>query len=133
MADAVASQTLSDGPRYAVMKFTNTSDGTGEAAVLKVDVSALAVGADGRTCTGVVIDKIQYMTKGMSVRVLWDATTDVLAFETPLEGDGEQCFESFGGLQNNAGSGKTGDVNFTTVGHTSGDAYTIVLYMRKRY
>lgn len=133
MADAVASQTLMDGPRYAVMKFTNTSDGTGEAAVLKVDASALAAGADGRACTGVVIEKIQYMTKGMSVRVLWDATTDVLAFETPTEGDGEQCFRDIGGLQNDAGSGKTGDVNFTTVGHTSGDMYSIVLHMRKRY
>ena len=42
MADAVTSQTLADGPRNVVMKFTNVSDGTGEAAVTKVDVSALA-------------------------------------------------------------------------------------------
>ncbi|OYW72988.1 MAG: hypothetical protein B7Z37_23280 [Verrucomicrobia bacterium 12-59-8] len=133
MADAVASQILMDGPRHAVMKFTNTSDGTGEAAVQKVDASALEVGPDGRPCASVVIDKVQYMTKGMSVRVLWDATTDVLAFETPIEGDGKQCFAGIGGLQNDSGAGKTGDVNFTTVGHTAGDMYTIVLHMRKRY
>ena len=30
MADAVASQTLLDGERMAIMKFTNLSDGTGE-------------------------------------------------------------------------------------------------------
>ena len=41
MADAVTSQTLIDGPTHAVMKFTNVSDGTGESAVTKVDVSAL--------------------------------------------------------------------------------------------
>ena len=41
MADAVTSQTLIDGDRYAVMKFTNISDGSGESAVTKVDVSAL--------------------------------------------------------------------------------------------
>ena len=29
MADAVTSQTLSDGDRTAVMKFTNISDGSG--------------------------------------------------------------------------------------------------------
>jgi len=42
MADAVTSQTLSDGDRTAVMKFTNISDGSGEASVKKVVVSALA-------------------------------------------------------------------------------------------
>ena len=51
MADAVTSQTLSDGPKYAVMKFTNISDGTGEDAVTKVDVSGLNASADGDTCT----------------------------------------------------------------------------------
>ena len=41
MADAVTSQTLEDGPTHVAMKFTNVSDGTGESAVTKVDVSAL--------------------------------------------------------------------------------------------
>ena len=41
MADAVTSQTLFDGDKHVVMKFTNISDGTGESAVKKVDVSAL--------------------------------------------------------------------------------------------
>jgi len=34
MADAVGSQTLFDGERKAIMKFTNTSDGTGETNVV---------------------------------------------------------------------------------------------------
>ena len=42
MADTVTSQTIQDGERRAVMRFTNVSDGTGESAVKKVDVSALA-------------------------------------------------------------------------------------------
>ena len=41
MADAVTSQTIQDGDRIAVMKFTNISDGSGESGVAKVDVSAL--------------------------------------------------------------------------------------------
>ena len=40
MADAVASQTIMDGERVAIMKFTNTSDGTGETNVVKVNPSA---------------------------------------------------------------------------------------------
>ena len=52
MADAVTSQTLIDGERTAVLKFTNISDGTGESAVKKVDVSALSSSGNKQTCTG---------------------------------------------------------------------------------
>ena len=44
MADAVTSQTILDTPHKLVMKFTNTSDGTGESAVTKVDVSGFTAG-----------------------------------------------------------------------------------------
>ena len=44
MADAVASQTILDGERLAVLRFTNVSDGTGESNVAKVDVSAIVTG-----------------------------------------------------------------------------------------
>ena len=47
MADAVTSQTLVDGHQTAVLKFTNISDGSGESAVKKVDVSALATNVRG--------------------------------------------------------------------------------------
>ena len=53
MADAVTSQTIIDGERNCVMKFTNVSDGTGESAVAKVDVSALASNAAGIACSEV--------------------------------------------------------------------------------
>jgi len=47
MADAVTSQTIQDGDRIAVMKFTNISDGSGEAAVAKVDVSVRNLAREG--------------------------------------------------------------------------------------
>lgn len=124
MTDAVTSQTLFDGARRTVMKFTNTSDGTGESAVLKVDVSALA-GAPSK----VSIQKIRYDVAGMVARLLWDATTDVTIVD--LQGDGCLDCESFGGLTNNAGTGVTGDILLTTVGHTSGDSYSIILELSK--
>ena len=126
MADAVTSQTLLDGPKNVVMKFTNVSDGSGESGVTKVDVSALS-GAPSE----VRIDRISFATSGMAVRILWDATADVDAFLVPADQSGEFCFRNFGGLKNNAGSGKTGDIQFTTIGHTSGDVYTIILEMSK--
>ena len=45
MADAVTSQTIIDTEKRVVMKFTNLSDGSGESAVKKVDVSALNTNA----------------------------------------------------------------------------------------
>ena len=53
MADAVTSTTIVDDDRKAIIQLTNTSDGTGESAVTKIDVSALATRkGDGATCTG---------------------------------------------------------------------------------
>lgn len=123
MADAVTSQVLLDGPRNLVMKFTNISDGTGESAVTKV--AAATYGTDLR------ILKIHYSTFGMAVRILWDATADVPAFLVPQDGDGSFDFSSFGGIQNDAGTGVTGNIQFTTIGAASGDTYTIILEMAK--
>lgn len=131
MADAVSSQILADGLSQAVMKFVNVSDGTGESAVLKVDVSALAANQNGQACTGVTIRRIHTAVSGMSVNILWDATTDVSAF---VVAPGVYSFDlSAAPLWNNAGTGKTGDVLFTTVGAASGDTYSIILEMIKTY
>ena len=124
MADAVTSQTLVDGKRNVVMKFTNLSDGTGESAVKKVDVSAL-----NDAPSLVKVEKIHYCVNGMVATLLWDADTDVRMVD--LQGDGCFDFTRFGGLINNAGTGVTGDIMLTTTGHTSGDSYSIVLEMAK--
>ena len=131
MADAVTSQTIADGAKYAIMKFTNISDGTGESAVTKVDVSALE-STGGLTCTGVSIEKIWWQCIGMKVSILWDASTDVIAMQLGENQSGQHDYSSFGGITNNASS-PTGDVNFTTVGHSSADTYTIILKLRKNY
>lgn len=131
MPDAVTSQTVFDGDRMAVMKFTNISDGTGETAVLKVDVSTLRPNAFGRTCSGVTLEKIHCSINGMSVSILWDATTDIPAF---IAAPGIYTFD-FSSIQipNDAGAGRTGDILFSTIGANLGDTYTIVLDMVKSY
>ena len=133
MADAVTSQTIADGERNVVMKFTNVSDGTGEAAVAKVDVSALSSNSRGVACSEVRIMQVRFALVGMSVQLFFDATANVLAFELAESSNGNLEFDEFGGISNNSGSGKTGDILFTTVGHTSGDTYMIVLEMVKVY
>ena len=132
MADAVTSQTLLDADRNVVMKFTNLSDGTGESAVTKVDPALLNAFSGGGTPTEVSIDFIIASTFGMAVNILWDATSDVTAWICGQSESGKiYDFRPFGGIRNNAGSGKTGKIQFTTVGHSANDSYSIILGMRK--
>ena len=133
MADAVATTTIIDGPRKAVIYCTDTSDGNGEAAVTKVDVSALSQSPDLDTCTGVRLEKVVFSNVGMGVKILWDATADVIALELPADYSDTLDFSDISGLPNYAGSGKTGDIQFTTVGATSGDTYSVTLYCIKEY
>ena len=133
MADAVTSQTILDGERLFIGKFTNISDGTGETAVVKIDVSTLNPNSFGLACNGVKINKIWANTHGMEVRILWDATTDQFAWMIPQNSTYNMDFSSFGGIPNNAGAGVNGDLLFSTADASSGDMYTIVLECLKTY
>ena len=134
MADAVATQTIQDGPRIAVFRFTNVSDGTGESAVTKIDVSALTSDPmSGAACSSVVIQKIYYSTIGMGVKIFFDASTDVLGWQLNADFSDTLDFSEFTGIPDTKASGTTGDVKFTTVGHSDGDVYNIVMQVEKRY
>ena len=133
MADAVTSTTLMDSDRVAIIQLTNTSDGTGEAAVKKVDVSALSDSSTGQACTGVRLAKIVYSTFGMSVKLLWDATTDTICWDLNADYTTDEDFTDFGGIRNTSGSGKNGDIMLTTTGHSDGDSYVIVLTVYKDF
>ena len=134
MADAVTSQTIQDGEKRAILKFTNASDGTGESAVKKVDGSALAANSQGAACTGVKVAKIWWACRGMGVNIEFDASTNVLITGLPADSTGDEYYdEVFTGIPNNAGSGKTGDIDFTTVSASSGNTYSIILELVKTY
>ena len=133
MADAVTSQTLADCTIYAVLKFTNISDGTVDGAVTEVDVSAFDSSADGDACSGVVIERIWWQCIGMMVQILWDATSVQFCIELGENQSGNHDYTIFGGLTNNAGAGKNGDIKFTTVGAAVADTYTVILYLRKQF
>jgi hypothetical protein len=131
MADVRTEQILQDGDRIAVVKLINISDGTGYDNTV-VDVSTLqSQSGSGATCTGVTIECVWYECNGMAVDILWHATTPLIAWT--LSGYGYFDFRSAGPLINNAGSGKTGDINFRTIGHSAGDRYTVMLKLSKSY
>ena len=122
-----------DGERMAIMKFTNISDGTGETAVTKVNVANLAPSGSGKPCTGVVVSKISSVCHGLEVRMYWDATTDVPFFLSTINTNYLNDFSNFGGITNNAGAGKNGNIVFSTADQSAGDTYTVVLEMIKTY
>lgn len=133
MADAVTTQVIMDGEHTAIMKFTNLSDATGETNVVKVDVSALAPSAAGGACIGVTLARLKAMVFGMEVQLKWAADTPQMLLIIPQGSNYVMEFDDFGGIPNNAGAGKTGDITFTTQNAGAGDSYSIILRLWKHY
>tara|TARA_R110000824_G_scaffold263671_6_gene452462 strand:+ start:222 stop:653 length:432 start_codon:yes stop_codon:yes gene_type:complete len=139
MADAVTSQTiLDDGGKNLIMKFTNVSDGSGESAVAKIDVSALVSSAiTGQACSRVVLNKIWFSNVGMGFQLLWNASTNVFIMQAPKDWtdtwDFTDSSQVLPGIPNNAGSGVNGDLLLTTNDHTDGDTYSILIWASKGY
>lgn len=130
MADAVNVLVLNNSPHHYVVQLQNQSDGTGEAAVIKVDKSTLT-GPDGTEPSKLKLEKIKGNVNGMQVRLLWDHDTDD-ELMTLGPGDYNLDFRDVGGLKDPASAGGTGDVLLTTNGHSAGDSYDITLYFRKK-
>jgi hypothetical protein len=129
MADTVDSLTVFNGKRKLIVRLTNASDGTGESAVIKVDKSTFT-GPNGLEPSRLVVERIVGTADGMQVRLFWDHTTDdEIAF---LSGQFDQDWRDSGGLVDPASAGGTGDILLTTSGHTSGDSYSLTLYLRKK-
>jgi len=129
MAATATEQIINNGPRNLVAKYTIAGTTGDTTAGTLVDVSNVdaSIGVNALRLT-----KVQSTIHGFSCRLLWDATANVDLIDI---GDGENvdlCFEDFGGLPNNAGSGATGDVLFTTTGYTAaGDGGHITLWFKK--
>ena len=98
----------------------------------KIDVSLCPKTASDASCTSVQIECIWYSTIGMGVEICLTQRLTFWrgSFLLTIQITG---FSEFVGIPNNAGTSKTGDINFTTVGHTSGDSYSIVMKVKKSY
>jgi hypothetical protein len=132
MANAYATQILVDGPRNAIVKITGILDTSNQALTLAVDLTTLTQGGTQLKPSAVCIHHIDYsLTDQLEVQLSWDATAQAVIM--PLAGRGRMSFKDFGGLQNNAGAGKTGNINILTTGWTSGtQVFTVVLEMVKQ-
>ena len=134
MAITATSQTLFDGERVAIMKFYATMSATeNESAVVKVNPANLLPSNAGGACDAVSILKVTALTHGLQVQMNWVATAPVVIELIPQNNSYTQDYSLFGGLTNNAGTGKTGSISFTTFDGSAGDAYTVILEMQKHY
>jgi hypothetical protein len=128
MANSLNTQVLVDGARNTVIKITGVLDTSDLASTKVVDLTTLSLNP-----SQVRIDHIDYsIVNNLEVRLLWDATTPVDIL--PLAGRGRMSFWNFGGLQNNAGAGKTGNILIETNGWTTGSpmVFSVVLELVKQ-
>ena len=138
MADTVTSIVIEDSTTHYIVHLTNTSDSTGEAAVVKADKSAIGVATDGAEAASLDIDQIDWNIQGFTyVKLLWDHTTDDLAMI--LSGNGYKDFR-YGaedkhktkGLCDPRSTGGTGDLLLTTTGATATSTYDITIWLKKK-
>lgn len=128
MADAVTTAVLAAGPRNASVLLTCISDGTGEAAVVKVDKSGLS-NALGVEPSRLTILAVEWSMQGFTyLKLAFDHTADDTALVLG-PGYGELCMRKVGGLKDPASAGGTGDLLLTSVGATAGDSYTVLLHL----
>lgn len=132
MVNTIALQTLEDGPRKAVVKINITGDASGdESTALVVDVSTLSGKPRQSAPSEVRIMVVTANLGSFDAQLNWDASTDLMACAI-ASGSTVSDFRPVGGLVNNAGTGKTGDILLSTTGLGS-EKGTIVLELKKEY
>jgi hypothetical protein len=129
MADTVNTQVIHSGSRRYAVHLTNESDGTGESAVTKIDISTL-IGPDGTAPSYTVVEEVRYNVVGFNYVVLeWAHTTND---EIAVCGTGADYmdFTGLGGLVDPKSTGGTGDIVLTTDGGGDGSGYDITIVLR---
>ena len=119
-------QVLESADRNHVIHVIGEADTVGGTIV---DVSVLAASTRGDAVVAVRLDRIQYSTDA-TVKLDWDADTD-LTFQVLAPGQDDKDYRYTGGIPNNAGVGKTGDVLIPAPAGASN--YNMTLWFRKKY
>ena len=126
MAITVAKQNIVDGQTVGVVKLHLVSGAASDVTAQSLlDISTL----NGAPAL-IKIMALQTSSSDMDIDLHWDATTDVDILTLPV-GENVYDFARFGGLINNAGSGVTGDILFTTRGAAADSEATIIIEYRQ--
>ena len=127
MASVMTVTEVLDGPKLYVVQVNIDGDTSSEiAAGTVIDVSTLS-----KAPTDVSLMSVIGNVGAFEIKLLWDATTDVIAATFSL-GEVDRTYEETGGLVNTKASGWTGDVLLTTEGLTAGENASLRMTFRKR-
>ncbi len=126
MANVTTVQILQDGARNVTYHLVGVLDTSNQSVADFTTISGLSP-----VPTELRIDQVTYsISSQLGVQISWRATADVVALA--VAGQGEVCFDEFGGLRNNSGAGKTGNVRIATTGWTSGtQSYDVLVHFTK--
>jgi hypothetical protein len=139
MANIVNIQTLEDGNENCIVRVTAIlgDSGSGSDIALSTlvdpallnDIGPLA----GMKATQLRVKKVIFdVEDSLDVRLYWDATVPV--YFDDYVGRGVNDYRDVGGLQNNAGAGKTGKILIQTQGWITAAVleFTLTLYLGKQ-
>jgi hypothetical protein len=128
MANVVSTQLLEQGARNTVVKWTGLLDTSDEAYNVKLLPASPGIVP---TPSQWRLDYLWYsISDGLEIQLFWDATSPTLI--VPLAGRGKIDYCNFGGLQNDAGAGKTGGLGMAAISlpgvtYTAGKPFTYSL------
>lgn len=129
MTDAVLKQTIFAGTDKVCVHWTNISDGTGESAVKKLDISTLT-GPKGTAPTKLSLLKIEGYTNIMSVKVYSNFGTTPITWAVPVGAFESLSYVDVGGLVDTGTGTGDGSVMVTTGGATAAATYDLKLTFR---
>lgn len=140
MADTVTTKVIWSSNTYALIKWTNVSDSTGESNVTKLDLDGSNGGVYFYTSNGaapkrVSIMELKWDIQGMSyVKLAWNHTADDIVHI--MTGIDKVSYYSIGGFVDPNTSGDTvggagiGDLLITTSGQVNGGTYDITALVK---
>lgn len=126
MANAITRRAILNGSRNYIVVFNIVLDGSTAETGTRVNVTTGDMGTDNK-----VVKLVADMPTNCNL--LWDATTDVVFQAIEANTHTEINYRPQGGIVNNAGTGKTGDILLTTIGNgTAGQAGTLTVWVQKK-
>lgn len=134
MADTITSVQLVAGNMESVNYYTYTTSTPTQLTNVNLYISSTTATAlniaDPKTSTILSIEASVASAAGI-VTLLWGASTPVLAWSLPKNsGLTKFCFKEFGGLKNQGGAGRSGNIFITTTGLVAGDSFSLVIKTR---
>lgn len=113
MASTIASTVIFKGSKWYIVK-CDIVGGGGDLTTQLVNAVTGDLGLNPN------IYEIHANFQGFSAQLLWKATTNVFAFEIPSQVAVHEKMYKQGGIPDNGGAGKNGDILISTLGLTTG-------------